>query len=126
MFISRILPLLCVVCLPAFADRTFYVSPDGSDANSGTEAAPFLSLVKARDAIRALPAAERRQNIGVVLRGGTHTVHETLVLGLRDGAPDGYTVTYKAYPGERPAFEFRLCRCAGGRNWPRIRPLCRR
>jgi parallel beta helix pectate lyase-like protein len=93
---------VCISGTAALAERSFYVSPNGSDSNRGTEADPFLSIERARDAIRALPEAERRQDIRVMLRGGTHVISSTIVLGLQDGAPDGYTVSYEAYPGEEP------------------------
>ncbi|MBQ7814910.1 MAG: hypothetical protein IJ387_10520, partial [Thermoguttaceae bacterium] len=31
----------------------FFVSPNGNDANAGTENAPFATLERARDAVRA-------------------------------------------------------------------------
>lgn len=34
------------------AETAFYVSPDGSDSNSGTEREPFKTIEKARDEVR--------------------------------------------------------------------------
>ena len=56
------------------AGEAFYVAPDGKDTNPGTEAKPFLTLAKSRDAIRAyrktnpLPAG----GITVYLREGEY------------------------------------------------------
>jgi len=89
-------------CSMSFARLAFYVAPDGSDDNVGSEKAPFATIEKARDAIRALDEKQRGQGIAVVLRGGTYVLDETIVLGLQDGGPEGSVVSYEAYPGEVP------------------------
>jgi len=86
----------------SFAKLTYYVSPDGSDSNDGSQKAPFATIAKARDTIRSLGGRQRRQDIAVVLRGGTHVLDGTFVLGLADGGRDGHTVSYEAHPGETP------------------------
>jgi hypothetical protein len=93
---------LLTLCSTSSAKLTYYVSPDGSDSSNGDRKAPFATLAKARDTIRALGKAQRRQDIAVVLRGGTYVLEETLVLGLQDGGRDGHTVSYEAWPGETP------------------------
>jgi len=80
----------------------FVVAPDGDDASTGVLAKPFATLQRARDAVRALKRERRDKDIVVVLRGGYYRLDKTLVLGLADAAPAGHTVTYAAYPGERP------------------------
>ncbi len=80
----------------------FHISPSGSDDNSGTIEYPLASIHKARDMIRALDLRDRRSDIIVYLRGGTYTLKETLVLGTEDSAPEGFSVTYKAYKDEIP------------------------
>ncbi|MBT3291511.1 MAG: hypothetical protein HN380_29470, partial [Victivallales bacterium] len=46
-------PLLLSLLLPlAGLHAAFYVAPNGSDANPGTEAKPFATLIRARDAVR--------------------------------------------------------------------------
>jgi hypothetical protein len=83
----------------SFARLTFYVAPDGSDENNGGKEAPFATLPRARDAIRSLEAEQRKQDVAVILRGGTYVLDETFVLGLEDGGRNGRTVSYEAHPG---------------------------
>jgi hypothetical protein len=87
----------------ALAELAYYVAPDGSDSSAGTPESPFRTLQKARDAIRGLSVDERRQDVHVILRGGTYRIHETVVFGLEDGGGE-YRVTYRNYPGEHPVF----------------------
>ncbi len=96
--------LVLIAPLAVAAPTTFFVAPDGDDAHGGTEEAPFASLTRARDAIRALKAAGDYPSEGVqiMLRGGRHFLTETFVLEPEDsGTPDGLVV-YRAYPGEAP------------------------
>lgn len=87
----------------------FYVSAEGSDAWSGKLAVPtsdgadgpFASLARARDAVRELKET-KSTDIVVYLRGGTYRLDETVVFGLADSGKGDATVTYAAYPGERP------------------------
>lgn len=89
----------------ASAELIYHVSPNGSDSNNGSLEQPFATLTKARDTIRELPEASRRQNIRVLLRGGIHLMSEPLVLNVEDGAPLGLTVSYEAFPGEVPVLD---------------------
>ena len=70
----------------------FHVAPNGSDTHSGTEASPFASLEKARDAARATPGADT-----ILLHGGTYWMEKPLVLTPADSG-----LTLKAVPGEKP------------------------
>ncbi len=65
---------------------TFVVAPGGDDAGPGTSARPFASLTRARDAVRALRAAEpdRRIPVHVALRPGWYTLSEPLALTAAD------------------------------------------
>lgn len=92
----------------------FYVSPNGSDAWTGTLPAPepggpggtdgpFATLQRARDAIREL--GERpTKDVVVHVREGTYRLNETVVFGMQDSPQGDSTVTYAAYPGETPVF----------------------
>ena len=77
------------------AELIYYVSPSGSDDAAGTEQAPFATLEKARDTIRASRADG--QHATVILRGGSYARSETFRLSAEDG-----DVTYRAYDGETP------------------------
>jgi len=93
---------LLTLCPTAFA-ATYYVSPTGSDNNPGTEARPFATLVRARDAIRDM----KRQiglpdgGVTVMLRGGRYFLEDALVLTPQDSGTQESPIVYSAYPGER-------------------------
>jgi len=81
---------------------TYYVSPSGSDSNSGTISAPFLTLTKARDTVRTRIATSMSGDVTVYLRGGVYRQTSTLALTSQDSGKSGFNVLWKAYPGERP------------------------
>jgi hypothetical protein len=76
-----------------------YVATNGSDTNPGTEAKPFATLERARDAVRAL---KTRDGATVFVRGGTYFLTEPLVFTVADSGAKERPVTYAAAPGERP------------------------
>jgi hypothetical protein len=106
------------------AMHTFYVSPTGNDAWSGTRASanrarndgPFATLARGQRAVRAAKreAGDQPQDITIVLRGGVYAQQRMLVFDARDGGtPARFNyrneqthaatrVTYRAYPGETP------------------------
>ncbi|WP_080837697.1 Ig-like domain-containing protein [Cohnella massiliensis] len=89
-----------VTVVPRTVQADYYVSPDGDDGNPGTEAAPFGTLERARDAVRAI----QRPLIGdvrVILRGGTYALNDTFALDERDSGSNGYRIVYQAYSGEK-------------------------
>lgn len=63
---------------------TFYVSPDGKDANPGTASSPFATVAKARDASRATPGPHT-----ILLAAGRYFHNEPVVFDDRD---NGLTV----------------------------------
>jgi hypothetical protein len=100
----------------ADAAADFHVAPDGDDRHPGTLEQPFATLVRARDAVRALKQSGEARDILVWLRGGTYRVTETTVFSREDSAPDGHTVTYAAHPGERPV----LSAAVPIRGWTKV------
>jgi len=81
--------------------HTFYIAPNGDDRNPGTEAEPFASFHRARDAVREF----RQKNGGavtVLAREGTYYFPEPLVLGPEDSGTEDHPITYAAYPGAKP------------------------
>lgn len=82
----------------------YYVSPDGSDSDPGTEAQPFLTLEKARDAVRTINA-DMTGDIVVYLRGGDYRLTTALQLDERDSGSNGYWIVYRAYEDEQPVIE---------------------
>jgi hypothetical protein len=78
------------------------VSPDGDDGGPGTLTEPFLTLGRARQAVRDLVAAGLPDGGVVVwLREGSYPLSETLDLGTEDSGNDGRPVIWRGYPGER-------------------------
>src|ERR1039457_2862027 len=81
--------------IPTEGDRLLHVSPG----------APLGSLAAVRDAIRALPAAEREAApIRVLVHNGDYTLTEPFVLGAEDSGTPAAPVIYQAAPGEAPHF----------------------
>ena len=113
--------IMCLVMIAAAVlhsvceGETFYVAPSGSDANPGTEAAPFATLERARDAVRAAKASAK-DGISVVIGGGVYTLATPVVFAPEDSGTAEHPVRYIAKPGERPVFR-------GGRaivGWSRV------
>ena len=86
----------------AEASLELYVSPAGDDNNSGTEEKPFASLLRARDAVREQIKTAQTDDIVIFLRGGTYELKEPLVFGPQDSGIDKFSITYRAYPAEKP------------------------
>ncbi|MGB7346821.1 MAG: right-handed parallel beta-helix repeat-containing protein [Pirellulaceae bacterium] len=92
-------------------DADFYLSPEGSDAWSGTLSSPnrqgtdgpFATLERTRDAVRDLKD-QKESDIVVLVREGTYRLSETVVFGVQDSPQDDSTITYAAYPTETPIF----------------------
>ncbi|WP_284646291.1 discoidin domain-containing protein [Paenibacillus silviterrae] len=89
--------------------KKIYVSPSGSNrTGDGSENAPFQTIDRARDEIRAFyrgtshAAPTIAGDIIVYLRGGVYTLNESLTFGPEDSGRHGYNVIYQAYPGEKP------------------------
>jgi len=81
----------------------FFVSPSGSDRDPGTRERPFLTLERARDAVRSLRkehGGSLKEPVAVWLSAGTYSLSRTFALDASDGGSPGATVTYSALPGE--------------------------
>ncbi len=88
------------VSLPT-GQNTYFVAPDGQDSNPGTQEAPFQTLAKARDAVRAVNA-NMTGDIYVFLRGGNYPITTPVTFGPKDSGSGKFRITYQAYPGETP------------------------
>jgi len=87
-------------------ENDLYVSPTGSDANPGTATAPFATLVKARDTIRAKRRTGELIGKPVVVNigAGIYRITETLTLTAEDSGTEAAPVTWRAEPGEDVRF----------------------
>ncbi|MFZ2657268.1 MAG: right-handed parallel beta-helix repeat-containing protein [Victivallales bacterium] len=82
---------------PVRPGMEFFVSPDGSDANSGRADSPFATLAKARDTVRALKAGGLPAGgVAVTLKSGEYTVTETLALTAEDSGTAASPIVYRA------------------------------
>lgn len=91
------------VRIPIPSPTTIYhVSPNGSDTNNGSAGAPFRTLERARDVIRALPRPLPGGGVIVYLRDGIHRRTATFSLNATDSGTETAPVIYAAFPGENP------------------------
>jgi hypothetical protein len=108
--IRSILITVAVVCAvradgAPVTRTTFYISPRGSDANSGTLARPFASLDRARREIR-----EIRQRSGapravtVYIRGGTYAMRAPVVFEPEDSGTPAAPISFEAFGSDKPVF----------------------
>ncbi len=99
--------LILMVSGAMAAPVSLYVSTQGSDAWSGTLAAPnaagtdgpFATFTRARDEVRKLRGAGPAT---VQVRGGIYPLAATLSLTAEDSGTAQTPVTWQAYPGEQP------------------------
>jgi len=82
----------------------FYVSPAGSDANSGTAAAPFQTPAAAQAAVRKV-SGSATNDITVYLAGGLYRLSTPLLFTSADSGQNGYRIIWKAMPGQTPVLD---------------------
>ena len=82
----------------------FYVATTGDDGNPGTVRRPFATLMCARDAVRRSKRRGPAKDMTVLVRGGTYVLAEPLRFGPEDSGTAKHSITYAAYPGEKPVF----------------------
>jgi chitodextrinase len=75
---------------------TYYVSPSGSDASSGTLAAPFATLQRAVNLVNPGDT--------IYMRGGTYLLSDSGVQTSRSGSNGSYISVFN-YPGETPVLD---------------------
>jgi len=96
--------MILLVHVAPCVGATFFVAPNGSDANPGTLKQPFGTLGRARDEIRKRIAAGLDENVTVLIRGGEYRLDETVVFGLEGSGTNKHSIIYAAYPNEKPVF----------------------
>jgi len=86
------------------SDLRIYVSSTaGNDHNTGTLTKPFLTIERARDAIRELKKRSALGTTGVTvyLRGGVYALTQTFVLSEQDSGASAAPIIYAAYKNEQ-------------------------
>lgn len=79
-------------------NKFYYVSPDGDDSNDGSIDAPFKSIGKARNVIKASGVPDG--GVMVYLRGGEYYLEDGEYFYEGSGGREGSPVVYSSYPGE--------------------------
>jgi len=79
-----------------------HLAPGGDDSGPGTAARPVATLTRARDAARETIASGLKEDLHVVVHGGTYRVTEPLVLGPEDGGTSEHAVLWRAAEGTAP------------------------
>ena len=100
-FLVSLALLLVTATAWAAVQTAFYVAPSGNDANPGSEAQPFASLERARQAVRAINK-DMTGDIEVVLHGGVYPIGRTVAFDADDSGTAGHHVIYRAQAGETP------------------------
>jgi hypothetical protein len=88
----------------AVVQQTIYVSPSGSDSNSGSLTSPLLTLAGAKAKVATINSS-MTGDIDVDFRGGTYPFSAPVSFGTSDSGSNGHTVYYQAYPNEAPVFD---------------------
>lgn len=94
----------------------FWVGPAGDDSNPGTKNKPFVSLEKAREAVRQLRGNLPRQPVTIWLRGGDYFRTNALELLAVDSGTPQCPILWRAY-NEEPV------RIVGGRLLSGFKPV---
>ncbi len=97
---TRVIVAMAVCFLTAWgaAGATLHVATDGSDANDGSAEAPFATLQRARDAVRALKPLQ--EAVTVEVAAGTYYLDEPLLLTPEDSGTAEFPVTWRARTGD--------------------------
>ena len=75
----------------------FFVAPGGNDTHPGTEAEPFATLERARDAVRKLKQAEPlAEPATIFVESGDYHLTKSLALDGRDSGTPTAPVTWQA------------------------------
>jgi hypothetical protein len=99
-YLHASLAVLVISC-PLFAGSEYFVSTGGNDTNPGTQAQPFATLQRARDAIRELKKSSNPPRAGVTvwIQSGTYYVNEPLMLTKEDSGTKNAPIIYRGQPG---------------------------
>ena len=89
------------------AGKTFYVSTDGNDENSGESSSPLATLAGARDAIRKYRSESGLPDGGieVIFSAGTYPVTSAIEFLPEDSGEEGKPIVFKSADGADVIFD---------------------
>lgn len=77
-----------------------YVTNSTSNSGDGTFENPYGGIEYAIEKIREKTSSGMNTDLTVYLRGGLYTQHNAIEFTPEDSGKNGFTITYKSYPGE--------------------------
>ncbi|WP_165852036.1 right-handed parallel beta-helix repeat-containing protein [Mucilaginibacter terrenus] len=77
-----------------------FVSPKGSDLNSGSITSPFRTIHKAKEVVRTLRSKASYSKITIYLREGVYQIDKPIIFSDADGGTDVCAIVYAAYKNE--------------------------
>ena len=95
---KKTLILLFLYVSLTLSGATYYVAPNGSDSNPGTQTQPFFTLNKAWTVVAAGDI--------IYMRGGTYHYGTTFNVLTNKSGTSGNTIKVWAYPGEFPVIDY--------------------
>jgi len=105
---NQLLSILFVILLFWIVSCTspmgFYVSPEGNDQNPGTEAEPFQTLERAKQAVKEQLGKRPSRQLVVNIKGGTYLLNNPVFFTAEDSGTVSSPVVYRAVEGEEPVF----------------------
>lgn len=110
---AKLLAAIATSSLPLVGQKAFasnyYVSPSGSNSNSGSLDRPFLTIDRAYSRVKGGDT--------IYVRGGTYSLSSQLLLSKKGTAASHINIF--AYPGERPVLNFTSMAATGYfSGWP--------
>ena len=98
--------------------KTYYMAPNGSDANPGTQASPLATIARAQQLLAAGDT--------LLIRGGEYLIGANDIMSTQESiyacifyftksGKAGKPICYFGYPGERPVFNLSRVKPAGKR-----------
>lgn len=109
---------LVLVSSAASASVVIWVAPDGKDDAAGTQAAPFGTLLRARDEVRKIATEGMKDDIIIQLRSGVYRLEAPIEFAATDLGDGKHRVTITSENGVRAVL-------AGSRpltgNWRQVK-----
>jgi len=81
-----------------------YISPKGSDRNSGAQSSPIKSLEKAKDLARSVRSKDPDKSVTIYIEDGVYTLEKPVVFTAEDSGNEKNPVYIKASEKAKPVF----------------------